>query len=353
LGNYGLYKLFVWGRIGKRVLLVLHFLFLVLFCASGLYLKWHLTPLFALISIMNLFVYALKMHSYIATNLLLHEKVTKRYEEVVGSTQPLPTFYNLNLMRPVDAESTYPNNINIKNYLYYTFCAPSLVYETKFLLTTHIRPAYVLKELLKFVFCACSIATLISQFILPVTTMQSGDSIKQVLADIFALCVPSVVIWLLAIYAYFGCWLNARSELVRYANREFYKDWWNADSIRSFWRKWNTRAHEWCLRHVYVESIYYYNVSKDTASTMVFFGSIITHELFFSYAFKAYHPFFLLIMIGQVPLLYLNIETKNSKRIGNCLMWISLLIGQPLLEILYFRAWMSSRYNNELSFWCG
>ena len=29
----------------------------------------------------------------------------------------------------------------------------------------------------------------------------------------------------------------------------------------------------------------------------------------------------------------------RSKRWGNITMWISLLIGQPLLEIMYFRDW--------------
>eukprot|EP01022_Parablepharisma_sp_SALTPOND_P004451 TRINITY_DN120329_c2_g1_i1.p1 TRINITY_DN120329_c2_g1~~TRINITY_DN120329_c2_g1_i1.p1 ORF type:complete len:483 (+),score=27.86 TRINITY_DN120329_c2_g1_i1:2413-3861(+) len=349
LGTFGLYMIYLNGTISKRFLLGLHYTYLLLFGCTSLWGQWCLTPLPAMISSMFLIAYIMKMHSYIATNILLHAGVKKKYEEIVGSNRK---FSNPSPQLPSDPDSIYPANVNLRNYLYYIFCAPSLVYETKFLRTQKFRFFYILKELVAFGCCSFGIVSIISQFILPVTMTRGEESLTRVLGDIFSMCIPSLFIWLLIFYAYFHCWLNAKSEIVGFANREFYKDWWNADSIGAFWRKWNLPVHEWCLRHLYIESMYYFNASKDVAAIIVFLVSTVMHEFYLSVAFKVYHPFFFFAMVAQIPLLFLNRKIRNSRRVGNLLMWISLMIGQPLLEILYFRNWVLTRYKNEFSFWC-
>lgn len=356
LFNFILYKIFVNKYISKRVLLFLHFMFQISFILISFWIRWDTPPIPSLISIMTNFIYVLKMYSYIATNLLLHEKVTKKYEEIIGTAKLTShtSFANRNvkLQAQIPDTESYPSNINIGNYIYFIYFTPSLVYETKFIRTQNIRVSYVIKELLALAFCACGMVTILSQFILPVIYAASPvDAWTQTIRDIFAVTVPSLFIWLLCIYAYFHCWLNAKSELIYFANREFYKDWWNADSIGAFWRRWNLPVHEWCLRHLYIDSMYYFQASKDVATIIVFVFSAIMHEVFFCYAFKGYQPYFLYVMLAQIPLLYLN-RVKSSRRVGNVIMWISLMIGQPLLEILYLRNWFKTRYNNQYSFWC-
>lgn len=374
IGTYCLYQMFLKAYLTRWGLLCAHYIYLFFFGGISLYIQWNMPPLYALISSMLLVAYMMKMHSYIATNILLHSGVNKKYEEIMGpkkstyensNKQQVPTFYNSantnttpsespvkNTHIPNDPESIYPFNVTLKNYIYYIYCAPSLIYETKFLRTTEFRWLYLLKESVAFLFCCISFASILSQFILPVLITKEEESVYQVISDLFKVTVPSLFLWLLGFYAYFHCWLNIRSELVGFANREFYKDWWNADSIGAFWRKWNLPMHEWVLRHVYIESIYYFNASKDIASSMVFLISTIMHEFYLCIGFKAYHPFFLLVSIGQLPLIYLNRKIKNSKRVGNTIMWLSLMIGQPLLEILYFRSWMMSKDFNNINFWC-
>jgi sterol O-acyltransferase len=36
----------------------------------------------------------------------------------------------------------------------------------------------------------------------------------------------------------------------RFADRNFYDDWWNSSSFDQFARKWNKPVHEFLLRHV-------------------------------------------------------------------------------------------------------
>ncbi len=39
-------------------------------------------------------------------------------------------------------------------------------------------------------------------------------------------------------YLLFHSFLNALGEVLRFADREFYHDWWNANNILDFWKTW-------------------------------------------------------------------------------------------------------------------
>ena len=44
--------------------------------------------------------------------------------------------------------------------------------------------------------------------------------------------------------------LNIVAELLRFADRNFYQDWWNAQDVGTFWRLWNMPVHKWAVRYV-------------------------------------------------------------------------------------------------------
>jgi len=44
-------------------------------------------------------------------------------------------------------------------------------------------------------------------------------------------------------YAMFHSWLNFTAELLRFGDRLFYKDWWNAETLDMYWRNWNLPVH--------------------------------------------------------------------------------------------------------------
>lgn len=53
------------------------------------------------------------------------------------------------------------------------------------------------------------------------------------------LAIPNHVIWLIFFYWLFHSCLNAAAELLGFGDREFYRDWWNAESTQQFWKTWN------------------------------------------------------------------------------------------------------------------
>jgi diacylglycerol O-acyltransferase-1 len=52
-------------------------------------------------------------------------------------------------------------------------------------------------------------------------------------------------------YLYFHAYLNICGELLRFGDRQFYRDWWNARTVAYFWRNWNIPVHKWLSRHIY------------------------------------------------------------------------------------------------------
>lgn len=93
--------------------------------------------------------------------------------------------------------------------------------------------------------------------------------------------------------------------VLQYADREFYKDWWNSPSLDIFWRKWNILVHEWLLRHIFITSMKA-KASKQTATLLTFLISAILHEFVFWVGFRVIRPWFFFGMFAQGTFFFLE-----------------------------------------------
>jgi diacylglycerol O-acyltransferase-1 len=156
---------------------------------------------------------------------------------------------------------------------------------------------------------------------------------------VLKLSVPTLYFWLAMFYALFHTWLNLLAELLRFADCEFYREWWNATTVGEYWRLWNMPVHKWMLRHVYFPAIRH-GVPKFYAGIVVFFVSAVFHELLVAVPLHMLRGWAFLGIMGQVPLMWATEVLKRrfkSDRIGNAIFWVSFcFLGQPLAEILYF-----------------
>lgn len=66
---------------------------------------------------------------------------------------------------------------------------------------------------------------------------------------------------------------------MRFGDRRFYLQWWNAKDIAEYWRLWNTPVHHWGKRHVYMPLIVKYKMPPMVASIAVFTISAVLHEV--------------------------------------------------------------------------
>ncbi|KAK0157832.1 hypothetical protein PV328_011522, partial [Microctonus aethiopoides] len=152
------------------------------------------------------------------------------------------------------------------------------------------------------------------------------------------LAIPNHLMWLCFFYLFFHSYLNLMGELLYFADRNFYSDWWNANNIDTFWRTWNMAVHRWAVRHLYIP-IVEMGYGKTTAGVVVFFISAFFHEYVVSVPLKTFKIWAFLGMMGQIPLSYVSkyVEKQFGARWGNIVVWSSLIIGQPLCIMVHRR----------------
>lgn len=280
----------------------------------------NMAPLMGAMVVLILVIFSLKVHSYYATNVILLRLLK------AGKQKDL----------------IFPKNITIPDYCYF-LAAPTLVYETSYPRNEKIRWIWALKEAIGCIICLALAQLVFAQFELPI--LADIENSKGLWHDVMRLSIPSIVAWLLMFYAFFHCYLNAIAEILRFGDREFYRDWWNAPTLDIFWRKWNILVHEWVLRHIYLETIRSAKQSQKAAAFWSFLFSAVYHELLCFVAFRVLRPWFFLGMFLQYPMiivsryLYQVTDEKYRDFLGNINVWLGFFVGQPLILILYIREW--------------
>jgi diacylglycerol O-acyltransferase-1 len=154
---------------------------------------------------------------------------------------------------------TYPNNLNVKDFIYFLF-APTLCYELNFPSSPSIRKMFLIRRTLEAVFLFNVLLALSQQWLAP-TMLGSVEPFQkmnfiEMIQRILLLALPNHLMWLLMFYFFFHSFLNMLGEVMRFGDRCFYKDWWNADSISSFWRHWNVPVHRWASRSLILSNFH-------------------------------------------------------------------------------------------------
>lgn len=256
---------------------------------------------------------------------------------------------------------SYPDNVTLTD-IYYFWFAPTLTYQIAFPRTPFIRWGKVAVLILHF-FVAVTLMTFFAAQVIAPTLDNLLEHLDQlpgkhglksyIIGDfLLQLSLTSTYLWLLGFYAFFHCFLNITAELLRFADRVFYKDWWNASEVSAYWRLWNMPVHYFLVRHVYFPSVRS-GLSKTGATFMVFLLSAILHEVLISVPCHMIRAWSFLAMMGQLPLIFLTkyIDKKiPGSSIGNFIFWISFcFVGQPMAMLLYTIDYWEMHHQNHQS----
>ncbi|XP_071959644.1 diacylglycerol O-acyltransferase 1-like [Antedon mediterranea] len=231
----------------------------------------------------------------------------------------------------------YPDNINLKD-MYYFLLAPTLCYELNFPRSARIRKRFLIRRIIEIVFLLQLMLGLVQQWIVP-TVMNAVKpfnemDLKRIVERILKLAIPNHFIWLLFFYSFFHSLLNLIGELIRFADREFYRDWWNSENVDYFWKNWNIPVHRWAKRHLYAP-LRRKGYSSIQAAIAVFLLSAIFHEYLVSVPLHLFRLWAFAGMMAQVPIQYFTARFLHGAY-GNSAVWISLIIGQPVCVLMYF-----------------
>ncbi|KAI0705236.1 MBOAT, membrane-bound O-acyltransferase family-domain-containing protein [Cytidiella melzeri] len=226
----------------------------------------------------------------------------------------------------------WPNNITYKRFAHYML-VPTLVYELEYPMTDRIRPLYVFEKTVATFGTFALLYTVTESFILPLTPTADQSFLRSLLD----LALPFMVAYLLLFYLIFECICNGFAELSRFADRQFYEDWWNAASWDEFSRKWNKPVHTFLLRHVYASSMSSYKLSRQSAMFFTFLLSAAVHELVMAIVTKKIRMYLFTMQLAQIPLIFVGRipAIKKNKLMGNIIFWLGLYAGFPLLCVAY------------------
>ena len=158
-----------------------------------------------------------------------------------------------------DTGSTYLNSITPRHLCYFMF-APTLTYQPSYPRTDRIRGKWLLRRCSELILALALQMAIIDQYIVPAvenSMMPLRNRQFVPLAErVLKLSLPVLYAWLIMFYIFFHLWLNILAEALKFGDREFYKDWWNALNLGDYWRTWNTPVHKWMLRTIYYPAIH-------------------------------------------------------------------------------------------------
>lgn len=235
----------------------------------------------------------------------------------------------------------YPFNLTLGN-LYYFMLAPTLCYELNFPRTPSRRKPFIIKRVIELISFSFVSVALCQQWVIPLVKNSlapfSEMDITRCVERVLKLAIPNHLIWLMFFYLYFHSFLNLVAELMRFADREFYLDFWNSESVSVFWKTWNIPVHRWAVRHVYKPFVRN-GFGRFTAAFAVFAVSAFLHEYLVSIPLKMFRLWACAGMLVQLPLSILSDKYIKGGRAGNIVVWLSLILGQPMAILMYVHDW--------------
>ena len=113
-----------------------------------------------------------------------------------------------------------------------------------------------------------------------------------------------VTIFLLAFLFHYGglgiaiihSWMNIFAEVMRFADRNFYQDVWNATNVMDQMRKWNSVVGDWIFEYVYPVIVRMTSGNKILSPVCVFMISAIVHDYVLN----------MMLNLRMVPLFFLT-----------------------------------------------
>ncbi|KAJ2002243.1 hypothetical protein H4R26_003707 [Coemansia thaxteri] len=246
----------------------------------------------------------------------------------------------------------YPSNVTLCNFGYF-WLAPTLCYQPSYPRTVGpIRKSFLAKRLAELVIIGIAMYVLIQQYAVP-TLVGSVKAIDKrdgfwLSERVLKLSVISAIVWFLGFYAVFHAGLNALAEMLRFADRAFYLDWWNSVDLAAYWREWNLPIHYFCKRHIMLPLISApLSLPVNVGVMLTFLVSAIMHELLFGIPTHCLRGYSFVGMMMQIPLIQLTqwlVRWRGPESgLGNAVFWISFcIVGQPLGVVQYYYTWVKN-----------
>lgn len=285
-----------------------------------------LPPASAVTLLMEQVRFLMKTHAFVRSNVpqAIH------YGRVVRST-------NTNRLHVVvDDDAFCPD---FSKFLYFLF-APTLIYRNSYPRTQKIRWRWVFGNFAQVLGVLFYLYFIFVRFCVPVFQQIGREPLtpKALVLSVFGCMMPGTLVLLSGFFLLLHSWLNAFAEMLCFADRMFYEDWWNSHTYATYYRTWNVVVHDWLYTYVYKDVHELCGRRTRFVPMMaVFVMSAIVHEFIITFTLGYFYPV-VLLMFGGIGF-FLTFVTNIQRRLGNIFMWLTLFIGTGLIMSLQSIEW--------------
>lgn len=287
----------------------------------------------------------MKIHGYLREK-LLHGRGDNQYRTFIPGFAKRAGVRVKDLALPLTTIAD--TQTEISRFLYYFFC-PSLVYRDSYPRTPNVRWMVVFQHIVNVLGCIAFVFVVYRVFVMPhfeqAQQAADGTVVQTLITSTFMCMTPSMGLFLLTFFGVLHSWFNLWAELLTFADREYYTDWWNARNFGAYYRKWNVVVHEWLYYYVYRDVIRFSKgrIGRGGATTAVFVLSALFHEWIILGAVQFWYPV-LLVMFGGPGVIFMQWQKKSDGRFFNIFMWSMLSVGMALNLVLYSREWYARHH---------
>ncbi|XP_044733743.1 sterol O-acyltransferase 1-like [Chrysoperla carnea] len=242
---------------------------------------------------------------------------------------------------------------DFSKYLYFLF-APALIYQDNYPRTQEIRWKFLLRNVVESIAVVFVMSHLMERFV--VGRFEDYGVVHydfpKLMFKIIGLSCPTLFIYFCIFYISWQTWQNTFAEGLRFADRLFYKDWWNVTNFGEYFRKVSSMIQDWLYIYIYKDLYEHCGCSKSFSIFSVFIISAVFHEYIIGMAIEIFYPacFFWFTVVGPFAILISKQLERLNKSAGNMFLWFCLSFGGSIVFSLYlieFYARQNCDYQND------
>jgi sterol O-acyltransferase len=163
--------------------------------------------------------------------------------------------------------------------------------------------------------------------------------------------LPGTMVFLLIFFAVMHSWFSIWAEVLNFADRRFYDDWWNSKDYGTFYRKISVTLYEWIHTYIFldVQRFSQGSIGSFMARVIAFFFSGIICEMILDFSLGFFMPYIFAII--ALPGAFMISFDRKRSRFFNVLMWTFLIMLMGLITLLYsLEHFYRSQYPDQRNF---
>lgn len=187
--------------------------------------------------------------------------------------------------------SVWQSRPKFNAFCYFLF-APTLIYRNSYVRTKMIRWNFVLNYCCQMIFILVVWVYIILSCTVKHHMHRIGSHVyywRDLYGHLFTLWIVGVFNYYCFFYTLFHLWHNITGELLRFADRHYYEAFWNARSLKQFYRQWNLIVQDWVYHYAY-KPINQWTNNRWITTIMVTFVSAVAHEYIIAISLRFCFP---------------------------------------------------------------